>query len=125
MQAIDSAILEELLLVMGDDLGGLVEAFERDSEQRIGLIRNAASRGDSESVRSVAHTLKGGALGMGANSFAQYCRAIELCGREAALDTIDSELANAARSLRESVVAMRDWLSRQNSQKSDTSSICK
>lgn len=120
MNAIDGSVLEELLQVMGEDLAALVVAFENDSLQRLSLIEAAAARGEADTVRSLAHTLKGGALGMGANSFARYCRGIELCGREAALANVDTELANARRSLREALSAINGWLSAQGCQKNDS-----
>ena len=71
MTTIDQQQYDELRRVMGSDIGVLVASFERDCQQRIADAQDAFAANDFERLRRIAHTLKGGALGMAALALAE------------------------------------------------------
>ena len=108
MTTIDQQQYDELRRVMGSDIEVLVASFERDCQQRIGDAQEAFSDGDFERLRSIAHTLKGGALGMAALALAEECKCLEGAAKGAdsaaadmALRGVEEHLAITLRVLRE------------------------
>jgi len=91
MTTIDQQQYDELRRIMGSDIDVLVASFERDCQQRIADAQDAFAASDFERLRRIAHTLKGGALGMAALALAEECKCLE----GAAKDT-DSAAANLA-----------------------------
>lgn len=112
MVVIDTALLEELRDVMDDEFVELVNAFESDTRHRFGLLEQAIAVEDSESLRTTAHSMKGGAMGMGAVGLSRRFRGLELRGRECSFRDIDVELENAKRSFDETLDQLRDWMRR-------------
>ncbi len=82
MGVIDTALVEELRDVMDDEFVELVNAFESDTRHRFCLLEQAIAVEDSESLRTTAHSMKGGAMGMGAVGLSRRFRGLELRGRE-------------------------------------------
>ena len=52
--------------------------FQSDTKSRLKDLRGAVESGDRKRVRSQAHSLKGSAVQVGANSMAEACREMEL-----------------------------------------------
>ena len=52
--------------------------FQSDTESRLVELRQAVALGDRKRVRAQAHSLKGSAVQVGANSLADACREMEL-----------------------------------------------
>ncbi len=110
MQVIDVTLLEELRSVMGEDFQNLLSTFEGDTAARFKLLEAAAEAGDGEALRSVSHTLKGSALGMGATALSEHFLGLEYRGRESRLDGIALEIANAQRCFGETLIQIDAWL---------------
>jgi len=52
--------------------------FQSDTESRLQELRGAVESGDRKRVRAQAHSLKGSAVQVGANSLAEACREMEM-----------------------------------------------
>ena len=80
--AIDEAIVRDLVDVMGDDFGGLVQVFLEDAPRLIGSLRSAALRGDIDTFGATAHSLKSSSANLGALPLAELARDAEQATRE-------------------------------------------
>ena len=80
--AIDEAVVRDLLDVMGDDFGGLVQVFLEDAPRLIGSLRSAALRGDIDTFGATAHSLKSSSANLGARRLAELARDAEQATRE-------------------------------------------
>jgi histidine phosphotransfer protein HptB len=85
---VDTATLNELRSIMGDEFNLLIEIFISDSAQRIQSIEAAIAAGDAEALRGAAHSFKGSSLNMSAAQLTELCRQLEFMGR-------DNDMANA------------------------------
>ena len=63
---IDDVLLSELRTLMEDDFGVLLETYLEESARQFALASRAWDEGDSEALWRSAHSLKGGALNIGA-----------------------------------------------------------
>lgn len=109
MTTIDQQQYDELRRIMGSDIDVLVASFERDCQLRIADAQEALADSDFERLRRIAHTLKGGALGMAALALAEECKCLEGAAKSAdsaaatpALRRVEEYLAITLRVLRES-----------------------
>jgi HPt (histidine-containing phosphotransfer) domain-containing protein len=60
----------------------LIESFLASSHTRIELLRQAVGKGDASAARSIAHTLAGAGLNVGAKGFAEVAASLEqACAR--------------------------------------------
>jgi HPt (histidine-containing phosphotransfer) domain-containing protein len=59
----------------------IADLFLEDTTQRISQLEEALRRPDSDEIRIVAHTIKGGADNLGARRLASLCRELEQCAR--------------------------------------------
>lgn len=75
-------------------LRSLVEMFKSDTPQRLDFLKEALDNEDLVQTAAVAHSLKSGSLGIGAQQFAQLCAEIERYAKT-------GNLADAARLLPE------------------------
>ncbi len=107
---IDVPLLEELRTVMGDDMAVLLQGFERDSVQRFDELEAAIRCADAETLRRTAHTMKGGALGVGATQFAARCKELEDCAKHGDIGAAERVLAPARQALSETMAALGAWL---------------
>jgi HPt (histidine-containing phosphotransfer) domain-containing protein len=89
-------ILPETLQLMADSgdaeiVAEILDIFKMDTAQRLQVLREALSRTDRVRVQQQAHSIKGSAVQVGANSLAALCQQIELdagtqpCGELASL----------------------------------------
>ncbi len=60
----------------------IIDVFLQTTPQRLGDIRAAAERGATEALASLAHTLKGAAVQVGARQMAEICARIQTAVRE-------------------------------------------
>jgi CheY-like chemotaxis protein/HPt (histidine-containing phosphotransfer) domain-containing protein len=104
--------LRELATASGDMgiLAGLVERYLDDAASQVAELNEAAGRGDSPAVESLAHGLKGSSATMGASGMASACWALEqaaargdVTGAED-LRRVDVELGLATVALRAALV---------------------
>ena len=114
MPALNLVLLEELRGFMEEDVFTLIDEFEMDTQERLATIGRAIENQDAETLRTVAHTVKGGAASLGADSLSQHFRGLELRGRDASFQNIQQDLGNAKRSFAEVMVLIRARLAGNN-----------
>ncbi len=107
---IDTSQLEELRMIMGAELPDLFRSFERDNQRRFVELESALERADSEVLRRTAHTMKGGALGVGASELAAQFKAVEDCAKRGDLAAAAQLLPLARQSLLDTMAAFEAWL---------------
>lgn len=76
------SMISELREIMEDDFSVLYETFIADSEQKLQQLEQAFSLNDSESIRRLAHSLKGSCCNVGANKLADLCEVLENAARD-------------------------------------------
>ena len=91
-QPVDTAALEELKNIMGEDFALLIDVFVSDSEQRISGLKKALSEKNALSLRNIAHGFKGSALNLSATQLTELCRQLEAMGRDNLLDEAPATL---------------------------------
>ena len=110
MSALDPQQLNELIDLMGDDLGNLVDAFLRDSADRLHHLQLALQQQDWDNARRQAHSLKGSSSNLGAVALAQHCQQLEALASQgaaaastvpAALLALQTELATVQQELKQ------------------------
>ena len=78
-----------LLLELAANASGLeaelIEAFKTDTAIRLGRLRHAITSADAAQLRREAHTIKGSAWQMGADSVAKICQELELAASQTPL----------------------------------------
>jgi CheY-like chemotaxis protein/HPt (histidine-containing phosphotransfer) domain-containing protein len=62
-------------------LSEVIEGFTMEVIEQIGTIRKALSRGDAETVRNVAHSIKGGAANITAKALSRVAFELEIKGK--------------------------------------------
>ena len=99
---IDAAVLVELQQLdrEGSDIGEVVTLFARSSAERLDELRGAVAAGDSDTIRRVAHSLRGSSATFGARRVADLTLALEMTADRDDLRTapeilvrLDGELA--------------------------------
>ena len=116
-RAFDPSIIEDLV---DDDadldaVRALVDTFLRTSAAQVAALRSAADRRDAAAVASLAHALRGGAAGLGADRVAGIARTLESDAGAGRLDRAPAAVAALSESLRSTETAMRGrftWLGR-------------
>jgi HPt (histidine-containing phosphotransfer) domain-containing protein len=106
---IDQNIYAELQSTAGAEfLAELVDTFLEEAPGMLAELRSARVRGDAESFRRAAHSLKSNGNTFGAVKLAAMARELELAGLNAepahdldALSALDAEYACAAAALKE------------------------
>lgn len=99
---LDEALFEELRSILDTEFPTLIQTFVHDSTVRVGELRDAFGRGDSDGVRKAAHSLKGASANLGLVALAEACRGLEelareghIRGEDARVDAISREQARA------------------------------
>lgn len=93
---LDRRLIHELQDVMGADFGLLVEAFVRDSRQRLQGLQDALAAGDAGAFRQAAHSFKGSAANLGAVALAAQCQVLESLAQAQRLDEVGVRLQQLA-----------------------------
>ena len=70
----------------------LIEAFKTDTAHRLEKLRHAITNADAARLRMEAHTIKGSAWQMGADSVASMCQEIELAACQTPLAQLDERV---------------------------------
>ena len=70
----------------------LIEAFKTDTAIRLERLRRAITSADGARLRMEAHTIKGSAWQMGADSVASMCQEIELAACQTPLAQLDERV---------------------------------
>lgn len=107
MPHLDEQHFNELRELMADDFSTLIEAYLRDSSERLQLLTQACAAQDLLAAKRQAHSLKGSSSNVGAAALADYCQRLEqlarggdLAAMQAELVTLQQELAGVQRELR-------------------------
>ena len=66
-----------------DFLGELIKIYLSDAPQHLETIKEAIYLGDADSLKLASHTLKSSSANLGAVSFSEVCKELELMGRVA------------------------------------------
>jgi HPt (histidine-containing phosphotransfer) domain-containing protein len=112
--ALDTEVIVSLLELSDDDgpgiLAELVEMYLTDTPPKLDALHEALTRGDSDAVAQLAHTVKGSSGSLGAKRMAVLCAELEEQGRrrnlsEAAgiLSQVSREYQTACRALEAAV----------------------
>lgn len=110
MSGLNLALLQELREFMEEDVLILVDEFELDTQGRLDCLEKAIENKDAETLRTMAHTMKGGAAALGAENLSQHFRGLELRGRDASFEEIEQDFSNTKRCFAEAVRQIRAWL---------------
>ncbi len=89
---VDGDILDSLREIMEDDFGLLIQTFINDSKERLQQLRQASEVTCADSIRRVAHSLKGSASNVGAQALADLCFQVEQAGIEGNINGLDSQI---------------------------------
>jgi HPt (histidine-containing phosphotransfer) domain-containing protein len=106
--AIDEKALASLVEMTGNAalVHELIDVYLTDTAARVVTMREAAARGDSTTVRRVAHTLRGSSAGIGARGLAslgqhvEHAFATQSPDGAALLDRVAAEFARVQETLR-------------------------
>lgn len=92
---LDPEVLESLrmLTVPGepDVLIDIAQVFLAEVPAGLNGLEQALGRGDADTVRKLAHSLKGSALDLGAGSMAAACSSIEHAAGDGFLETVTAQ----------------------------------
>jgi PAS domain S-box-containing protein len=86
---VDSAALERLVTIIGDEpgpLAALIDTFHDDVQRLVDSARRGLRQGQAEEVRRAAHTLKSTGATFGATRFSELSRSLESLASAGALD---------------------------------------
>lgn len=107
---LDHQLLQELEMLMEGDFCSLLEAYLKDSEQRLFEVAEAWESGDLERLRHNAHSLKGASSNIGAAELAALCDGLEHLARDgdtARLPCMLDQVKRELQEVREAVEALR------------------
>jgi len=108
IDALDLAVLDAIRELAGDDgqeeLNEVIEDYLTQTARRLAELEAGLERGDADTVRRLAHMIKGSSATIGASSLAKLCAEIETGSYVTA-----SAEANRAR-LEEEFAAVRSGL---------------
>lgn len=108
---VDTANLEMLKEVIGDDLKDILESFIQIAPDTLNHIRQAVESSNAEDLRLHAHTLKGSAANIGAIQLPALCLVMENKAKENNLVDLETDLA-AVESENSAVLAfLQDYIS--------------
>ncbi|GHH53388.1 ATP-binding protein [[Pseudomonas] boreopolis] len=86
LPVLDTGVLDELREVAGAETARIIALFLEDAPGLIGQLETAATTGDIEKLRDVAHILKASSANVGAMALSNAARRIELSARTGMLD---------------------------------------
>jgi HPt (histidine-containing phosphotransfer) domain-containing protein len=108
---LDDSALRNLRDLGGDDfLGEVIDAFLADAPELLATLRRTLDESRAEELRRAAHTLKSNGATLGAEEFAELCRALEQRAKTGELDgaaELVDRIEQEYRPLEEVLVALR------------------
>lgn len=78
-------VLDELVDIMGDDMGMLLDSYFADSLAKLKSLADMDWNTEQESIFRMAHALKGSSRNVGVVDFSDLCEEIEDMARAGAL----------------------------------------
>ena len=91
--ALDEELFAELFSLMGENFGGFVTVFIKDTPVRLVALRAAAANHDREQLIQLAHMLKGSAANASAMTLSSRCARLETLVRDGSPEQIDEQIA--------------------------------
>jgi CheY-like chemotaxis protein/HPt (histidine-containing phosphotransfer) domain-containing protein len=88
--AIDQAVVQELLEVMGDGFAGLLQIYLEDTPRLLARLREAADMTDHEAIAEITHSLKSSSANLGALPLSELARSAEADARNQNSDELGS-----------------------------------
>ncbi len=79
--SLNKEILDELVDIMGDDMGMLLNSYFSDSQVKLDELATLDCKTDQQTIFRVAHSLKGSSKNVGVETFAELCEEIEQLAR--------------------------------------------
>ena len=79
---LNKQVIGDLRVIMGNDFSLLIQTFVKDSAVRLADLERALSAGDADAFRRSAHSFKGSAGNLGAQTLMDLCRQLEILGAE-------------------------------------------
>lgn len=104
---VDVSALQDLKEIMEGEFEMLINTFVADSLAKIEELKTAIANQDADSLRKVAHSLKGSSSNICAGNLSELARQLEFMGKEGKLDGADGILAQ----LREEFATVKSILS--------------
>ncbi len=83
---IDVEALQDLKEIMESEFETLINTFIQDSQHKIAQLEEVIGNGDAESMRKLAHSLKGSSSNICALSLSEFAKEIELLGKEGVIE---------------------------------------
>ena len=86
---LDTAALDNLLSVLGGEFSHLVElidSFLEDAPKLLAELRRSIEGRDAGAIQRLAHSLKSNGVDLGATTFANLCKELEMSGKTGMLD---------------------------------------
>jgi signal transduction histidine kinase/CheY-like chemotaxis protein/HPt (histidine-containing phosphotransfer) domain-containing protein len=88
--AIDQAVVQELLEVMGDGFAELVRVYFEDTPKLLERLREASDMTDHEAIAEITHSLKSSSANLGALPLAELAKRAEIDARAQRSDELGS-----------------------------------
>ena len=107
MNYLDTAALDELHAMLGEDLHEITRHFVAQLDEQVTTLQAAWQQRDASVLQTVAHTLKGRAANLGAVGVASLAAEIMMAARQNRLDAIATPLAQLPEACRATVAQMR------------------
>jgi PAS domain S-box-containing protein len=114
--AIDVAVVEELLAMLGGDpkyLVELIDSYLQTTPPLLEKLTQSLADGDEAGLRMAAHTLKSGSADFGAMTLSQVCAKLEEMGKGGNLEGAASLVAEAIELSEQAKVALTDIRNQQ------------
>lgn len=91
-QHVDINALQDLKEIMESEFETLINTFVADSSAKIGELAAAISNRDTDSLRKIAHSLKGSSSNICAGELTELARQLEFLGKSETVEGADAVL---------------------------------
>lgn len=91
-QHVDISALQDLKEIMESEFETLINTFVADSTAKVGELAAAIGSRDADSLRKVAHSLKGSSSNICAGELSELARQLEFLGKNGTTDGADAIL---------------------------------
>lgn len=114
LEYLDSSTREDILDLMDGDsemVIDLIESLMESSPELMAELQEGLASGDSQKVKSAAHTLKSSNAQLGALNFAELCLEMEIIGKSSDLSNAGSVYESIQREYSKVEQALNSWKS--------------
>lgn len=109
-QPVDTANLDMLKEVIGDDLKEILLSFAEITPDTLAQMEHAIQNQDAEALRLHAHSLKGSAANVGAQSLSELCFKLEEQGKAGVTEGLEAEVAAVHQETDSVISFLHDYL---------------